>query len=320
MRRIKKVSELTIEDFDFYKVGMTQSLIQAYMSCPRKLLFKINKWRKKGNNINTLFGNIGHDVLEVVYTKRKYSKTIIDRAIDKSIKNESGPDVEMIAAKAYAVLIEYCDYYCEDDFKRFSNSAMEIEFNVKSGVDRIYTRRRGKIDGCMDIGGKSWLLERKTRGQINLDNEMSYLEQDFQVLFYTLAQEVISNRKVHGVLYDMIRNPQSKPHKGESLEDFVSRLRETIRAKRDHYFIRLEIPINEKMKTDFSDELKRKIKDISLKMKACGETSPHKVFYKNQGSCLGKFACDYIDACVNGNLRGYEQKERLFSELEGYDD
>lgn len=318
-REITSVLDLTVKDYSLNEIGLTQSLIKSFMECPRKFLYKINRIKMKSSKTSTVFGEIVHGVLDVVYTESNTSANLIDKAIDKvseTLTDAPPNELETIGAKAYAVLIEYCEFY-KNDFTENKYGKPEEIFDIESGTDDIYARRRGKIDGqfCPRGSKENWLLERKTKGQINLDALISYLSMDFQSLYYTVAKEAMSGKPISGVLYDVIRNPGTNPHKNESLLDYIDRLREAIQLNPEHYFIRIEVPLGREDKERFKRELVRKVKDIFFKLQACDKSSPHEVFYRNQHACIDKFTCPYVEACTTNSLKSYYQDKHLFNEL-----
>jgi len=320
-RLVMEVSDLTVKDFSLHSEGLSQSLINAFMSCPRKFLFKINRIRKKTGKTTMVFGNICHDVLDEIYTKEKISEKFIDNCIDdctEEMEDVLDRDLEIIGAKAFAVLSEYVKFY-KDDFKNNKYGKPEEVFDIESGVDGIFAKRRGKIDGQFSPrnSDENWLIERKTKGQIQIDSLLTYLSMDFQSLYYTLAKEVRDDMVISGVLYDVIRNPGTKPKQGEELPDFIERLRLTIQKNPEHFFMRFEVPFNKNDKLEFKNELVRKVKDIFFKLQACAKGAPCEVFYRNQESCMGKFTCDYLEACTTKSLRNYYENKHLFSELKG---
>jgi len=319
MRKAVKIDTLKIGDYTLIHDGLSQGLIQAFCQCPRKFLFRINKWRKKKGKPGTLFGTIVHDVSDAVYSSGDSSLDFIDKCIDEVLTREGQINDfgELQGAKAFAVLVAYCKYYASDQKDNKFGEPEEV-FSVEFGTREIYAKRKGKIDGQFYPvkTDKLWLLEKKTMGRIYEDDLMIYLNMDFQSLFYVIAKEDISGESVKGVLYDVIRNPGLKLKKGESLLDYIDRISDDIQLRPEHYFMRLEVPFKESDKNYFVNEVQRKTKDIFFKIKACEKDTPYKVFYRNQSACRGAFTCDFLEACSTGCLQGYEQGDTIFPELE----
>lgn len=319
MKRIPKVTDLNLDGYSLQEDGLSQGLIQSYCGCPRRFLYRVNRWRKKKINPGTLFGTIVHDVSDNIYSTGKSSENHIDQWIDEVLikENQVNQFGEVQAAKAFAVLMEYCSYYDSDKRENKYGKPEEV-FDLESGVHGIFAKRRGKIDGQFYPNNTDslWLLEKKTMARINEDDLMVYLNFDFQSLFYTVAKEDLSGEEVKGILYDVIRNPGTKPKNGEDLLDYIDRIREDINSRPEHYFLRLEVPFSKKDKDYFVNEVQRKVKDIFFKIKACEKDKPYKVFYRNQSACRSGFACDFLEACSTGNLKNYERLDTIFPELD----
>jgi len=202
---------LTIPDeFDPLSIGMSQSLWSAYLDCKRKFAFYLHGYKNPKKVWNTNFGSMVHEVNDKVYTANKFpTKKQILGHIDDFIASEmkkntpmSQQALEMEAAKAEATLIPYFNHY-EKDFKT------KDFFDVEQTFETIYCgfKMRGKIDGKFRVkNGKKWLMEHKTKGQINENVMLTYLPMDFQNLYYLLADSIMTGEPAEGVLYNVIRN------------------------------------------------------------------------------------------------------------------
>jgi hypothetical protein len=216
-------------------------------------------------------------------------------------------ELEMDAAKAHAVMTVYFERY-ESDFtkKKFTG--------VERGFSNRYCgcQQRGKIDGDFLSNKKKWLMEHKTKGRINENNILLRLPLDFQNLFYLLNDEVDTGELATGVLYDVIRNPQLKQGKNESLKAFFNRIMESCRADHDHYYKRWESAYGKKDHEQFRMELGRHIDE--LKFKTGLEVAP------NRFHCDGMWTCEFLEACSKDSMAPLSkstesQLEYIFPEL-----
>jgi hypothetical protein len=117
---------------------------------------------------------------------------------------------------------------------------------------------------------------------------------DFQNLFYLLNDEIISGTLAEGVLYDVIRNPQLKIGKNESLKAFFVRILETCRADHDHHFKRWESAYSKTDHSQFRLELARHIQE--LKTLTGHEVAP------NRFNCDGQWTCEFLEACSKDSM------------------
>ena len=275
--------KLTIpNDYSLKKTGVSQSLLNSFMSCPKRFLYSANRWHKKGVTLAMDFGSMVHEVLDKSYHFGKVPDGNLIYGWLDDFDYEGKADMDGMLA--YVLMTEYVKYY-ESDFTGKKFKDIEKVFKVRIGN---YTLR-GKIDGIYrDKQGKLWLMEHKTKSRIVEDNLMLRLSFDFQNLFYVMAAELMYKTPVTGVLYNIIRKPGHKVKKGESLTDFGDRIRQEIGKDPGHFFLRYEIPYTKKDKAFFKKELEYKL-DILSDM-ICDS----KFFYHNQASCDNGFACQFF--------------------------
>ena len=324
--RIKDV--LVPKEYSIDEVGLTQSLITAYMNCRKRFLLKLNRYTSASKNKTTLFGNIVHRVLELMYeatqehTKLNWSR-FIEIAISTHEQHEQDnyigvtpEDIQFAQVVANVMLLAYVNYYTEDfTDKRFTDTEEEISVLF---LKPFRTRLLMKLDGCYNTKGKApkvWLMEHKTRSRISEETLMKRLSYDFQNLTYVTIVEEAREINIDGVLYNIIRKPQIRQRKGETAHEFATRLKEDIEKRPEFYFMRYEIPYTKADKKSFRAELFETILSIRESLTKCKQTRDNSVFYKNPTACEANFPCEFIDACASETMNGYFQKDKLFSEL-----
>jgi len=324
-RVAKKLEAIPIEKIDFpsdYRlgtVGITQSIFETFLRCRQCFLFTLNRYEPVGAKNITAFGSLVHAILDKIYsftiqekgripTEDMIKRYVQDFRINnrENFKNIKEADVELLIGIAFIILCEYVIYY-KEDFKLKKWEAVEqVSESMFFG-----SKLRRKVDGKYRIAGKKWLMETKTMSRIELESLLLKLTFDFQNLFYVTCEEINEpNDPVEGVLYNIIRNPGSKPRNNESLQDFLQRLRSEIAKNRKYYFMRYEIPYTQKDKMTFRRELEQQLEEVAHVL--CGILP----VYKNPFACTGRFTCDFLPACSSGQLTGYEQRKSLFPELE----
>ncbi len=311
-----KISDIKFpKDFSLIKQGCTQSLACKFKQCPRKYLLAINRWHSKFGQEKSAIGNIVHAVL----SKRYSINSVIDDIkydINEEIKINNSKynfidrkQLEFFKIVAQCILINYLKNYA-NDFKTAFFTKVEEEFAVLfEGI-----LWRGKRDGehIVKKDKSLWIREIKNRSRINENNIMQGLQFDFQSNLYCVTRD---NEKeiTSGFIYDMIRTPQSKPKKDETLQSFFQRLSEDIKSRPEYYFMRFEVPLTVNDKGEFLKELKNLSTDLNYFIDSY--VNPYE--NKNSFSCIdGTFPCEYLEACAQGNMNGYYQSKKIFEELD----
>jgi hypothetical protein len=315
------------KDFSLTKQGCTQSLACKFKQCPRKYLLSVNKWHSKKGQEKNAVGNIVHAVLSNRYTviplfnnkinsvASMFDSNMINKLIIEEIEKRNSKyqyierkQLEYFKTVAYCVLINYLKNYA-NDFKTAYFTKVEEEFAVE--IEGILWRGKRDGDHIVKKDKSLWVREIKNRSRINEDNIMQGLQFDFQSNLYCVTRD---NDKVNtsGFIYDMIRTPQNKPKKDETLQFFSQRLEEEISKKPEYYFIRFEVPLTEKDKKIFTIELGLLNEDLTMFL---GSEKPS--IHKNSFSCIdGTFPCEYLEACTQGNMNNYYQSRKIFEELD----
>lgn len=281
--------------------GVTQSFIISWMNCKQKAQFKGAGWEPEQETGTNWLGNVFHALLQHHYSGKPFNP-------ERVVKSIPIPPVQKYAnqgAFALALYEAHCDYYRLRD-ARVKWLECESEFDVEfCGI-----RNRGKRDALFMHKRKDvWLLETKTKGQINEGVVPTALPLDFQNLYYICMSEIELNLKITGVLYNIIRNPQYRQKKGETVIQFRNRVIEKIAEDPTHFFYRYEVNYPREMVNAFKLELITILNEI--KRWAAGE-GPH---FRNRGHCSSGFPCEFIKACIEGNMTGYKQGS-IFPELE----
>lgn len=325
-RRVaKKIEYIPIDKIDFpsdYRLGdtgITQSIFETFLRCRQCFLFTLNRYEAVDARNITAFGSLVHYCLDKIYNYTINAKYMVpsEQEIQNWInyfkntfpgefRNINPQDIELICGMAFIIVCEYVLFYKKD----FTEKMWEAVEQVSSSL--FYNAKlRRKVDGKFRIAKKKWLMETKTMSRIELQPLLLRLTFDFQNLFYVTCEEINEpNDPVEGVLYNIIRNPGSRPHVGETLHDFLQRLRMEIHKKPDYYFLRYEIPYTRKDKDNFKRELALQIEEATHVLAGIMPV------YKNPFACSGRFTCEFLPACSSGKLTGYCKRKSLFPELE----
>lgn len=308
----KIIKPRVIKPYSIRRDGITQSILKKFMQCPKAGLYCIQGWEHRAMADRVRFGNICHHVNDQLYSSKftgdaSLIPAIIDQAIGEwemenppstTGKNEN---YEIDCVKAEAVMNQYIRAYPSD-----FTGKMFVGAELVVNVEWMGFRLRGKIDGVYtDKNGDLWILETKTKGKIAEDGLLLSLALDFQNLFYLTLYEVMSGKTVKGILYNIIRNPGTKPHQGETLLAYKMRLISEVMKQRSYYFKRFELCYTDSDRERFQGELIEKLAMTE------GILSGKLSTYHNETGCD---RCDYLEMCVTGKTGSYIPK-KLFNEL-----
>lgn len=323
-QRRKRLESIKVLDLNFplhllnnENFGFSQTLIKEALQCDYRLLYQLNKWSKPGKEENFFYGEVVHEMLDIIYSLGRYpGESFLSKKLDSYLdakKQKHGliwispQKLEYYKGVILVVLDCYFQYYVDD----FSFSFIEVERNFKVKFENF--NLIGKCDGKFEYREKrrkkKMLLEHKTKTKILEKSLDDGLDMDFQNKYYLLADYIESGTWCDGVLYNVIRRPQTKQHKDESLKEYCDRLRNDINTRPEHYFKRWEAFYTQTQLSIFTEELFEKLIRIENLMKG------KSMLIHNESQCIGNFECEYLNACVNGNMKGYKQRKHISPEL-----
>lgn len=332
--KTKKVTEITgvhgTDLYDLSRDGITQSILGNFVQCRQLCALKLACYEFSGYKESILFGNLGHFIMEEMYTQvskgvldkipankilkgkaRKKSSTVekklkkansllavaLTKAEGKYRNKHSGEEYQtnliLFLDQLDSLFRVYIPRY-KKDFLKTKWIGLETQFNVKFFGFRL----KGKRDGLAQVGKGLWLLENKSMSQI-AGNLLDTLGFDFQNSVYLIATEIELAKELDGMIYNIIRKPNIKQNQKETYEEYFERLEAEIRKKPSHYFQRFELRYPRPVIDNLRDELKDKL--IEFKMWREGKLGT----FKNQRACKAKWNCEFIPACASNSLNGY---------------
>jgi hypothetical protein len=294
--------------------GVTQSLLSSFLSCRKRCELILQGWQPLEKSKLFSYGELFHAVLEYYYKelrgKRQIGEDFLPRAIGTWYQKVTEPgaqfDIEHIEETCYTVAALWPEYQQRWQKQDLEWAWLDCEriFDVQfSGL-----RLRGKIDGLVRIGKSLWILETKTKSEISEDVLGMTLPFDFQNLFYITALKAEGVECI-GAIYNIIRNPRLRRGKTETKDQFLERVIQDVRERPEHYFHRFEVPYDKETIKEFGKELAFKLAEFRDWVNDILPT------YKNQGSCVGRGYCPFLEACSSGKMYAYEQTRVLFEEL-----
>lgn len=329
--------------YDPARDGVTFSLLSTFKNCREKAKNILEGWTSDKTTLAITFGNLCHEMLRRTYTDHRNkaftgrpSPQYIEAQLDEleALWKQENPradaedleHLELAMLLLHAVLPMYFKHW-KSDFDSKKWERLEAEFRVPIDVNAYINRfgerhfapmayrsfKRGKIDGSYRGGAKNRvrLFETKTRARINDDTTGNILPFEMQVNIYLGALVDVEKEYPSGVLYNIIRKPQLRVKKNESLKQFADRVAADVKERPDWYFVRLQMDMSKK-------EIKAGMQDIEGVMADFlawwNGDAPH---YKNSGHCETWFGpCPFLKKCSSGDTTGLYIRKHVFRELE----
>lgn len=330
----KKIPEIQNQFYNFWRDGVTQSMIGTWLECPKQCYWQYVKGLEPhAYNDKFLFGNICHYVLQYAYVNEGQLLpgnviTLINEYKDliqnDYIPMEAYEKNEEIFAKAEGVLLAYFFYYRAD----WQHKVLfkEYEFRIKHTFwDGKATYLNGMIDNLSFPNKQFTLTDHKCMGRTNIDTILETIDYDLQLNFYLYAcwqlkQQGKLKKFPDYFRYNIIRNPQSKRRQNETLDAFALRIQNKVLEDPKHYFYRI------KVKADLGVTLnwaKTQLFPILNDMKAWVNSDYNWPSYFNPKALISKGGKlnEMAKVVMSGDLIGYRQKQKPFMELScGYRD
>ncbi len=294
MKKLLSRKKYSIDD------GITQSMLGTFLSCRERSRLTLDGWQSilsKGDAF--LRGDFVHLFLENFYNGNK-ADPLLPYLFDNwrsDNKLEDNKGTEIIYDICSELLPRYISFWSKSDSKKEWKN-LEFTFDV---IWRKKWRLRGKIDGIFKIFNQYWILETKTKAQIDEEGMTDALAFDFQNLFYLTVLRECFGINARGVLYNVIRWPSTrlKQNLGVHIDKDMT-----------HYFKRFEVAYSDKGVERFQNELEFKLEDFANWIVG----SDH--HYKNETACFkGNMKCEFLKACSTGSMLGYKRDRILFREL-----
>jgi len=324
--------------YDPERDGVTFSLLSTFNDCREKARLHLAGWTSRGSTLAITFGNVAHYLNQLVYTDLQTGKLnglpgpkYLARQLEKierlwrdenpMANDELVQHFEFTMAVISGLMPEYYKYWAADDFKAVRWDELETIFKIPIIVTDMKGRKfktflRGKMDGVFhfdkDKPGVRRLFETKTKGRIDEGVLVDRIPFERQVSIYLSALR----RQMEGVspaslMYNLIRRPQLRQRKDETLMQFAERVVEDVKANKDWYFIRLQMTVAPADIDRGDMEINALISEFILWWN--GESG----HYRNTEHCENKYGtCQFLGVCANGDYSKLFKRKTVFRELE----
>lgn len=253
--------------------GITQSLLSRFLSCRERFRVMVIEGLAPADYFNhrVEYGNLWHACEEALAADVDWQERL--RGATASLMRRYPGDRDKVAHWAEVCRTQfpvYAEYWQQhEDVLSRQPVLQETSFNVPCRLlsGRV-VRLRGKWDAVDLIGGRLWLQENKTKGDVRPDQLRRQLTFDLQTMLYLVALEEtralpkdqrllgIGVPRAHearlgGVRYNVIRRPLAGgrgsivQRKGEGRADFYERLGGVIAASPQEFFWRWNVDITQ---------------------------------------------------------------------------
>lgn len=313
--------------YDFYRDGVTQSMIQKWLQCPKQAeLEYVHKWTTYGESEAILFGNVCHHVLEQAYKDyqpptpgviRCWIKEYEERNQDDSKPIEIQERNELVYSKAEATMLPYFQHY-QADFKNnwlFTETVFKEPIALSSGRTTFIS---GKIDGGFHSSKDDsalWLIDHKTTSRPDIDTVIALLPVDLQVWTYLVACKArFPDTILKGFIYNIIRRPgQKMTQKDLSYQMYIDRVSEKVLEDPKYFFDREPLPI---VPSEIDEYKEKQLIPILDAMERWFLSSYKWPAYFNPGALKTIYGlASMTKAIVSQDFTGLYQRDHLFSEL-----
>ncbi len=314
--------------YDYKIAGITQSLLQSFMTCQWKSRWSLEGWSSTKISTPLTYGTIVHGVLERVYDliRLKKLKSPPDNILIKKLTHqvedlwlEENPgagskareELDFCLLVAESTLPSYFKYNWKEDFYKLKWRQLEQQFKIPYETkDGRKTFIRGKKDGVIGTDVLK-LFETKTKSQINTNDLLDTLGFEFQVMTYLWAIKKVYKQTPTGVKYNLIRRTSLQQKVNESKKNYALRIIEDIKKRPSFYFMRLDIKITKQEMLQFEEELERIVVAfldwVDNKMES----------YHNTSACIGKHGrCQWLPLCSKKDFGQFRKRKTVFRELE----
>ena len=330
--------------YDPVRDGVTFSLLATFKNCRERTANVLQGWTDNKSSMGIMFGNISHEMLRRVYNDHRLGKfrgipsdACIERQLDamEQLWKEEHPrpdaedmeKLELTMLMLHAIMPLYFRHW-KNDFETKTWERLESEFKIPVTVQQFVNRfgavkawphgpyatfKRGKMDGSYRGGSKNRirLFETKNKSRIDDGTISDILPFEMQVNIYVGALLHLEGEYPSGVLYNVIRRPQLRLKKKETMPQFADRIVTDIKARPDWYFVRMQMDMTR-------GEINAALKDLegvlSDFLAWWSGDAPH---YRNSDHCENKYGvCPFLKKCATGDTTGLHKRPRPFMELE----
>lgn len=250
--------------------GVTYSFLREFLENREAARMSyVEGWQEVGMMSSLEFGQLFHACFEA--TARNHNQLPnVDRVVKDTIKfrdslspldKEGMKDIKILGEIVKMMYPIYFDFWKKNKGIEFAGNAeyiaQEEPFEVQHTFPVFYqtpdgftesTHRiilRGRFDAILRINGRIWLMENKTKSQIDHEGLTAYLSQDMQTMMYCQAIYLKYGEYPEGVLYNVVKRPGHRFGVKDTAQSYLQRIQDSVVQEPQDYFMRWHVSIGE---------------------------------------------------------------------------
>lgn len=305
--------------WDFYRDGISQSLIQKFLSCRQQCRLEYYEgWTKVKQPLFFKFGTCVHWVLAEIYNEgveptkdhiigliRKYERNYFQKNVVDAADQKELDEIFMMAE---LILEKYFIWHDKDFHHKWMFT--ERNFEVPFGD----TKLRGRWDGGWIENKRLCLVDHKCLSMIDEEGIADMLPLDMQVLVYCYAALVEFGIMPYEMNYNIVRRPGFRQGK-KTDEEFRQHIICELNKKLNYYFIRIPIRIT---KDELLFWVEHQLKPIVAEIQRWFDGGCES--FVTPGSLITKYGrCSMFGAITKNDYSGLVKRQYPFEELDGED-
>jgi hypothetical protein len=250
---------------DLEKDGVTYSFLSKFLMDREQARLTYVEGLQRAGCMDALdFGSCFHELLEHFAEGSDCSKPCLKKKLDtwlsnqrkwRALQSEEYRRCVQLADQVLTIFPHYLDYWkaqkgdehksdfvCqEQDFRLEHLIPWQLDPDVPpESINHRKVIIRGRFDAIFRLKGKLWLMENKTKSQIDEEGLSSSLHLDLQTMLYCQAIRTMYGEAPEGVLYNVIRRPALRQGK-TTYNDFLNRIEKDVIDNKSWYFMRWRV-------------------------------------------------------------------------------
>lgn len=239
------------EKWQFCRDGVSPSHLNTFLECRESFRLKTcegwqeadyDTWTQNGTFFHWLHEQwiLSKKTFDVVAAVKRYRSKVYDGPKTSSVLGAQ----EESYALALAMWPIYMERYASDKEREWLGveKVFDHPYEVYPGVS---TRLRGMRDGAWVEKWGVRLHEMKNWSRFNVGDVRDTMHLEVQIMLYLLVLSMeYPDREVSGADYDVIRRPEQKRLKDETLREYSRRIETKVELDPDHYFVRIPLDVN----------------------------------------------------------------------------
>jgi len=332
--------------YDPFKDGITQSALGLWLSCREQFNLKyVEGWSKHGEPIYLHYGSASHYILSQGHARsKKPGPKWLKRHIkkyDALWRKQQGKLIpqklleqhELVQGLLECTMPAYfsrCNNPKLKDYNDFESKkwiGLEHKFKVPINFEKVTAwfpaentelNLRGMLDGGFtEADDALWLFETKNLSRIEEDNIQATLGVSLQNMFYmTVLAILYPDVPIGGILYNVLRRPGQRRKVKESLADFLGRIKDDIKKRPNHYYMRYRCSITRKEIADWAAGTLGPMLIEFLDWWAEGGKQGTRHFMNPEALITKYGRAEMFSPIVDGNFGGFYRRKHVFAELE----